>query len=381
MRPHRISHIAYALGCGKRNALPDRARQRYTREVEWRVTRGCISLLGAVVLFASCSRSPSGPGGSGGAAEVRDAARLGDSGGSGSSSGGGNGGGSGGGSGGRLGVGGSGLSGSTGGATGAGGAPISNPDASVSGRDYSTDRSRFFGNSRCGSAGVLLCDDFESGTIDSSIWEAHSSGTMPTIDGTRAARGSRALHVRGANNGFAYILERKTFPVPNDTYYGRMFVWLSLLPTAPDWAHWNLVEAAGTGTPAVVRVGGQWNPFTQKSLFGQGSDNGPTGDWTNLDGDPAAAPVPVPVQSWVCLEWMHNGAANETRFYWDATEHPSLHATGTMHGGDQGQVYDLPSFTSVWVGWWFYQGNTLNQTFDVWIDEVAIDKERIGCVL
>jgi hypothetical protein len=116
-------------------------------------------------------------------------------------------------------------------------------------------------------------------------------------------------------------------------------------------------------------------------LFGQGSDNGPTGDWTNLDGDPGGAAVPVPVQSWVCVEWMHSGSANEARFYWDAVEHPSLHATGSMHGGNQGQTFDIPAFSSVWVGWWFYQGNTLNQTFDVWIDEVVIDKDRIGCVL
>jgi hypothetical protein len=328
-----------------------------------------VALIGAVCLLSACNRAPTVKGGSGGANATLDAGGGGRSGTGGPD-----------GAGGRAGSGGIGPGFSTGGAIGNGGAATGNPDASAGGRDFSTDRARFFGSSRCGLANVQLCEDFERGTIDTSTWEVHTSGQMPAIDTTRAARGARALHIRSVNNGFAYILETKTFPEPNDTYYGRMFVWLTVVPTAPDWAHWNLVEAAGMGTAAVVRLGGQWNPFEQKNLFGQGSDDGPTGDWTNLDRDPAGAPTPVPVQQWICLEWMHSGAANESRFFWDGAEHPSLHATSTTHGGAPGQIYDLPSFRSVWVGWWFYQGNTLNQTFDVWIDEIAIDRDRVGCV-
>jgi hypothetical protein len=45
--------------------------------------------------------------------------------------------------------------------------------------------------------------------------------------------------------------------------------------------------------------------------------------------------------------------------------------------------YDVPTFSSVWVGFWNYdQGQTMTPDhFDVWIDEVAFDDERIGCVL
>src|SRR5262249_6330186 len=45
------------------------------------------------------------------------------------------------------------------------------------GRDFSTDRSAFFGNSRCSSAGVRLCEDFESGALDRNTWAV--VGTMP----------------------------------------------------------------------------------------------------------------------------------------------------------------------------------------------------------
>jgi hypothetical protein len=67
--------------------------------------------------------------------------------------------------------------------------------------------------------------------------------------------------------------------------------------------------------------------------------------------------------------------------FWDAVEHPSLATTADHHGGDQGQPYLLPSFDSLWIGWWEYQADPVPSSFDLWIDEVALDGERIGCVL
>src|SRR6185369_16678781 len=107
-----------------------------------------------------------------------------------------------------------------------------------------------------------------------------------------------------------------------------------------------------------------------------GTDGGPTGDWTNLDGDNGSQPVPV--QSWVCLEWMHKGDTSETKFWWDGVEHPSLRTTESMHGGTD-DPYTLPDFNEMWIGWWLYQEGPMPDHFDVWIDEVAVDYARIGC--
>ncbi|HEX7669221.1 MAG TPA: hypothetical protein VF395_06555 [Polyangiaceae bacterium] len=46
------------------------------------------------------------------------------------------------------------------------------------------------------------------------------------------------------------------------------------------------------------------------------------------------------------------------------------------HGGNPAQPHILPQFTSVCVGWQEYQTVTAN--FEMWVDEVAIDGERIG---
>jgi len=270
----------------------------------------------------------------------------------------------------------------SGGHTGGGGGALdagtdAAPDA---GRDLSGDKGAFFGASRCAQAGVQLCEDFESGALDPQTWEVH--GDAPVIDGAHAARGSKALHVTKNGNGLSYIRETKTFPAVGNTYFGRMFVYFDQLPSAPgmSYAHWTFAAASGTGTQGEIRLSGQLSGG--KNLFGVGTDSGGdptgTGDWTNSDGDPPGAPAPVPTKEWLCIEWMHKGDTSETRFWWDALEHPSLYTSASVHGGN-GNPYILPQFTNVWIGWQEYQAST--ETFEMWIDEIAIDKERIGCVL
>ena len=236
---------------------------------------------------------------------------------------------------------------------------------------YSTNRDEFFGASRCSSA-FALCEDFERTTLDTTRWSVQ--GPAPAIETARAARGMRSAHFHTTDNGLSLIHATSIFPAMNDTYWGRMFVWFDAMPTAPMWAHWSIVGAEGSGNETEVRLGGQYDG--QKNRFGVGTDRGPTGDWTNLDEDPGDA---VPVDSWICVEWLHKGDTDETRFFWDGVEHPSLHTTATDHGGSQSQQFLLPEFESVWVGWWLYQAGTTPPAFDVWIDEVAFDGERIGC--
>ncbi len=258
-----------------------------------------------------------------------------------------------------------------------------NMDAAIA-RDLSTDRMKFFGASRCSAAGLLLCEDFESGTLDKTTWTVQ--GMAPTIDGMQSARGAKALHISVPGNGASYIKETKTFPAPNNTYWGRAFVYFNQLPK-PDvdagftYAHWTFAAGVGTGVKGEIRLSGQLQ--AAGNIFGVGTDSTPaeagTGDWTTSDNDPAGAPVPVPTKSWLCIEWLHNGQTNQTRFFWDATEHTSLHTTAMKHGGNQANPYLMPNFTEAWIGWQEYQ--TTTEPFELWVDEIGIDSARIGCVL
>jgi hypothetical protein len=292
-----------------------------------------------------------------------------------------------GGAGGGGGVAGGGSGGTAGGAiSGAGGSSTdAGSDAGPGGgRDFSTDRAAFFGASRCAQANVQLCEDFESGTLDTATWTT-IGGPKPVIDGVQKARGNKALHLTIMGSGQSAIRESKTFPAPNNTYYGRAFVYFASLPTPMTgftYSHWTMIAATGSQVSGEVRVSGQMQ--NGMSYWGVGTDNrvdpNGTGDWTNSDNDPSGKPAPVPVGQWLCIEWMHKGDTNETRFWWDGVEHPSLHTTPTTpHGGNPTEPFILPQFKNVWLGWAEYQPTM--EPFELWLDEIAIDKDRIGCVL
>jgi hypothetical protein len=265
--------------------------------------------------------------------------------------------------------------------------PPSAPEASAPapapgsppGRDLSTDPERFFGESRCATAGVRFCEGFEGEALDPAVWR--TTGTAPKIEPGRAARGGKALHVVRKGNGPAYARTRKPFPAPRNRYYGRAFVYFDALPTAPmRYSHWTIVGGAGEGRGEEIRIGGQLQQGVNR--FGVGTDNdGPTGtgDWTNPDREPNPSGYGVPEKRWICLEWLHDGEKHETRVFLDGAPHPSLFTSATEHGGRQSVPYTLPAFTSVWLGWFEYQPT--DQRFELWIDEVAIDDERIGCVI
>ena len=246
----------------------------------------------------------------------------------------------------------------------------------------------FFGSSRCGAANVQLCEDFESGAVNASIWSY--VGTHAIVDTAEAARGTRALHVTVNGNGASMISEKQTFPEPNNTYWGRIFVYFKSLPdylpndAGLSYAHWTFAYGSGTGTSGQIRLSGQLQKTGAAYVnhFGVGTDDrvdeAGTGDWTTSDDDPDGSALAVPAASWTCIEWLHSGATNETRFFWDATEHPSLHTTESIHGGNT-NPYILPQFDTVAIGWQEYQ--TTTEPFEMWVDEIAIDTNRIGCVL
>lgn len=226
-----------------------------------------------------------------------------------------------------------------------------------------------------------MCDGFEAAEIDRTLWG--NMQTAPKLDTLHAARGSKALHLSTTATGASGLTTRKSFPVDTGHYYGRMFVYFDGLPTSPQWAHWTVVGAnpyANSGNTGEIRVGGQYDGKINR--WGVGTDRGPTGDWTNLDGDPKNAVQPVAEKKWLCIEWLHDWANDETKFYLDGVEHPSLNTTRDVkHLGNADVPYEIPELGSVWVGFWNYnQGKPVTPDhFDVWIDEVAFDDQRIGC--
>lgn len=260
------------------------------------------------------------------------------------------------------------------------------------GRDLSTDKGKFLGAARCDKAGALFCDDFESqaaGAQPGPAW-TYPFAYKPTIDTTRAARGTKSLKFSVNSNTPAQIEETETFPAANNTIFGRMFVWMAALPSSPSaLAHYTLVAGRGTGSMNEMRLDGWYLNQTKQSRYGVGSD-GPLGD-TDGDGkddddwhiDGTESQSLVRATEWTCLEWQFKGDTNETRIWIDGVEQSSLHTTTDAYyngGKFSNRSYVHPQYTALRIGWWVYHADATPSPFELWIDEVAVDKDRIGCV-
>jgi polysaccharide lyase-like protein len=218
---------------------------------------------------------------------------------------------------------------------------------------------------------LLFCEDFQSlptGGATSLKWGVDTKHGTLTVEQER--RGQKVLHVRTEGNGRAF-LRVDDFAAPGNSFYGRVRVKVDAFPTAPDWAHFTLVEATGQGPEIVRPLGGQYAPPLNKVLWGVGADGGPTGDWTNW-----RESAPTRDDVWQCVEWRMDATDNRVELWFDGVAKPDLTVSTTNHGGNAVDFL-FPRFDTVKLGWQLYQPNQGDH--NLWMDDIALGTTRIGC--
>lgn len=248
--------------------------------------------------------------------------------------------------------------------------------SSTSGPSSSTTGS---GGSGGGTSGLLLDEGFETvspgGPPDPAVWTPaiSSSGTI-TVASDRAHRGSQSLHVTAPSGSYeTFVMTQAPFPVPNNTFWGRLYFYLeATMPT--DFVHWTIMEARGVESNNRIRYGG----------INNGSPQGLYGHWflfnveTQGSGEVGLDDSPdpqVPAGEWICMEWKYAGVPgqNDAQLFWNGVERPDVHAAADLFEG----IYAMPTFDRLYVGWAIYQ--PISAPYEVWIDDVAVAPERIGC--
>jgi hypothetical protein len=230
----------------------------------------------------------------------------------------------------------------------------------------------------CAGSTAIFCEDFEAlapGEASSDRWSnavADGENSL-TIDGAHA-RGGQALHVHTRMNGYSFM----SLPIdpPDNSFHARMYIWVTAFPSAPDWAHFTLVEATGEGPGQIRPVGGQFAPEGNGgpgAFWGIGTDGGPTGDWTNW-----RTSAPTVAGEWVCVEWEMDAEDNFIRLSLDGVDNDDLTVDTDDHGGGSAD-FVFPEFDQINIGWQLYMGGSTPPEFDLWIDDIVIDTERIGC--
>jgi hypothetical protein len=221
-----------------------------------------------------------------------------------------------------------------------------------------------------------FCEDFErvgSGTPpDPKTWSR--AGNI-VVAPAPAGRPGQAMHVAaGHTPGETYISQTATLPLLGGSFYGRVFLYIASRPA--DFYHWSFTEVRGADAQgAAVRYGGISEGICQPGMFCRnsflfqvkpmvyGPDEGATAD-------DDLTPV-ISEKTWHCVEWFMNTQTSEARLWWNGQERQKVHHLG-------GPVV-FPSFSRLYLGWALYQTGASGVDWDVWLDDVAISDQRIGC--
>jgi len=238
-------------------------------------------------------------------------------------------------------------------------------------------------------ATALFCDDFEDdalGQFPGAPWQNQTgSGATVRVDGVQAFSGTHAVHVNspaGAYRRGYFSLQNGSgiFPGASREMFGREMLWLDATPNAT--VHWTIIQAEGraaNGThDAYYRYGGQ--------------QQGGAGFMANYETNMGVSTdcyshsaTRIPTQTWACVEWRFAVATNEMQIWLNGRELTDLHVidrpttagSGCLGNGVNGQWLAPPAFTTLHLGWEQYQQHS-NDT-NLWVDDVVISTERIGC--
>ena len=224
--------------------------------------------------------------------------------------------------------------------------------------------------SGCGTA--TTCDGFESqtGTAPAGDWSVtypSCSGTgTATVDSTVAHSGTRSIRIDGGAGYCNHVFLTRTAGIPTGPLFARFYVRHS---TALPTDHVTFAAMHDTTTGKDLRMGGQ----NQALQWNRESDDATLPAQSPVGG---ALSVPLPVDTWSCVEFRVDGAAGEMQTWLNGTEVAGLHAdtTPTADVDAQWGTYH-PSLTDFRLGWESY-GNGADT---LWFDDVALSSSRIGC--
>ena len=234
------------------------------------------------------------------------------------------------------------------------------------------------GGSRCAGSAYVVCEDFEAtadGATPAGNWSLpgtnYGTGTI-AVASDFAARGSHALKVTipTSSPSAEKYLQRGSITALASGHFGRMFFRVQG-PTTTAFVHWDLITGAGPYMGSNRRV--RWG------VTGTGigtTDNNWAWIYNIEQGDTGveARKVHPTLNAWMCVEWQWDAANQRVRFYFNDTEVTPLHVDTTLPNGTAVQ---LPTFSSMSFGLAKYQNTTADLVF--WIDEIALDTQRIGC--
>jgi hypothetical protein len=254
--------------------------------------------------------------------------------------------------------------------------PSSPPTTTLPPPAFSSDRTEFGlgGDSLCATGAFDLCESFEGTAVGAEAPagfapDGYGARTLAVVDDD-SARGRRSLRIDvDANQGAVVgMLVRTDLGALGVRHFGRSFMKIQA-PVPTTFVHWDAFEGRGSfgGQTNLVRwastgTGVGTAPENWSWIYNvQSTDHGEFGS----EGSRSAHPV---AETWMCLEWLIDATSQEARFFQDGAEVEYLHIDS--------ERTEIPVFDSLRFGFQKFQQSA---AFRVWVDEIAIGGDRIGC--
>jgi hypothetical protein len=204
---------------------------------------------------------------------------------------------------------------------------------------------------------AVLCEDFESQTIDASKWSI--IGDPVVVDTAMAHSGVASAHAHatavagGASGGSQIGTDVLMQPALAAALHVRAWMYL---PSSDAFAHPARLMAAQQGGSG-------------SSLFLNLSDQIMVSDTASGAHTSGTAP---PRDRWFCVEWAtdFSSANGDSTVSIDGT--PAASITGTM-------ALFSPPASRIVLGVYTYQPAAAQAALDVWLDDLIIDNKPIGC--
>ncbi len=238
----------------------------------------------------------------------------------------------------------------------------------------------------------LVCEDFESGAIDSNKWQLVAQAGTLVVQNERVAHGKFAARVHGqagSSDDWALLVAKNPPPaLKTASTFGRVLMFASADATAS--IHVQLAFAGHTGSGAAQGP----PPFAKLRYMEVASYSG---RWQLgfdlLDLSPLVEEVSyskgrMSTDAWSCLEWHFEDSPDRVTAWVDGTQ------ASTFDNSNVGYASPGPvpkSGAALWdgksseliggfdtFGLGFHDWHPQRQ-FDIYYDDLVLDSKRVGC--
>jgi hypothetical protein len=221
--------------------------------------------------------------------------------------------------------------------------------------------------SNCPGAGGRVCEGFESGSINTTLWSLTQNGMTVTVDGTHVYRGTKAMHVHadavpsGGTGGTRQGEIDATLSPTINPMYLRAFVYID--KQVPPGGNLMDVQGGGPSYTGAVLAYGDGTAWLEVLNY---NNTGPHFDQVS---SPTQA---ITAGTWMCLEVetiSDTGSGGGMNVWFNDSPVGNLSPMG---------ITQLPLYVDAVFGLDF-SDPVPAPAVDAWFDEIMIDSARIGC--